>query len=339
MGTDTFKPLDKFSDQTQIDRYRPVVFVSRGTPVSRVSKWAIKLSRRFGLLLPANPHPQFRRRVQMLIAKEVLLRTRRPAYLSGNCAAIYYGWSVLNDPPVIDLQMRDGKNNRNTTVGKSRGWKFLVRRHSLSLPDSAYTSRGGIPIIDPKYLIVEFLASNTLEESVVTAESGIRTLVKPDPRHRRYSETRWEILKTELQTIIKQRLNRRGRARALQRLELLSIWSASVGESLLRLACIRAGIADGIQQYQVPYRQSSFYLDLAWPSHTPPVAFEFDGDVKYESAEGKQALIAEKRREDYLRQFFPCFYRFCWKDLRQLGFLQYLKSIFAPKISANRPLP
>jgi hypothetical protein len=42
---------------------------------------------------------------------------------------------------------------------------------------------------------------------------------------------------------------------------------------------------------------------------------EFDGAVKYAGAEGQAALVAEKRREDMLREMGYAVIRLTWADL------------------------
>ncbi|MDQ5839792.1 MAG: hypothetical protein M3537_01290, partial [Chloroflexota bacterium] len=42
---------------------------------------------------------------------------------------------------------------------------------------------------------------------------------------------------------------------------------------------------------------------------------EFDGAVKYEGAQGREALVAEKKREDLLRQLGHGIVRLVWSDL------------------------
>lgn len=43
---------------------------------------------------------------------------------------------------------------------------------------------------------------------------------------------------------------------------------------------------------------------------------EFDGKVKYEGADGRDALFREKRREDALRSLGYNVVRLTWRDLR-----------------------
>ena len=45
------------------------------------------------------------------------------------------------------------------------------------------------------------------------------------------------------------------------------------------------------------------------------VVVEFDGSVKYEGAEGRAALVNEKRREDRLRALGYAVVRVVWADL------------------------
>ena len=53
---------------------------------------------------------------------------------------------------------------------------------------------------------------------------------------------------------------------------------------------------------------------------------EFDGLVKYGGAGGREALIAEKRREDALRSLGYQVVRLTWRDLHDPGLVQRLIS-------------
>jgi len=63
---------------------------------------------------------------------------------------------------------------------------------------------------------------------------------------------------------------------------------------------------------------------------------EFDGLVKYGAADGRQALVNEKRREDALRSLGYQVVRLTWRDLYDPGQVdRQIREAFA-RDSANR---
>lgn len=53
------------------------------------------------------------------------------------------------------------------------------------------------------------------------------------------------------------------------------------------------------------------------------VVLEFDGAVKYADADGRDALIAEKWREDRLRQLGYIVVRVVWRELADIKALEW----------------
>ena len=107
--------------------------------------------------------------------------------------------------------------------------------------------------------------------------------------------------------------SRRLRARGDQLLSRADPQSESVGETRTRLMLTDHGLA---VRSQVPICDASGTLvgrvDFLVGDH---VIVEFDGAVKYEGAQGRSALVAEKRREDALRALGYVVVRVTWSDL------------------------
>ena len=87
----------------------------------------------------------------------------------------------------------------------------------------------------------------------------------------------------------------------------------SPGETLLRVLLLELGV-DVVPQYfimdgSVVVARVDFYL----PSLR--VVVEFDGLVKYDGRDGKEALAAEKRREERIRGLGYGVARVVWADL------------------------
>ena len=93
----------------------------------------------------------------------------------------------------------------------------------------------------------------------------------------------------------------------------------SVGETRTRLALLDLGF-DVRSQVEVRDPAGRFVarVDLMVGDR---VVVEFDGAIKYAGAEGREALIAEKRREDRLRALGYVVVRVTWADLDRPGWL------------------
>ncbi|MGL4745566.1 MAG: type IV toxin-antitoxin system AbiEi family antitoxin domain-containing protein [Dermatophilaceae bacterium] len=89
--------------------------------------------------------------------------------------------------------------------------------------------------------------------------------------------------------------------------------SESVGETRTRLALVDAGLSVRSQvEVRSPLGDLAGRVDLLVSDR---VVVEFDGLVKYGGADGREALVAEKRREDALRSLGYVVIRVVWADL------------------------
>jgi very-short-patch-repair endonuclease len=69
------------------------------------------------------------------------------------------------------------------------------------------------------------------------------------------------------------------------------------------------------------------------------VVVEFDGLLKYEGAQGRAALAAEKRREDWLRTLGYEVVRLTWADLARPHRVEALVRSALERIAAREPRP
>lgn len=95
-------------------------------------------------------------------------------------------------------------------------------------------------------------------------------------------------------------------------LELADPLCESPGETRTRLALVQGGLTPR-SQVTVQTPRGRYRLDLLVEELR--VALEFDGAVKYDGASGRQALVAEKVREDALREMGLGIVRVTWPDL------------------------
>jgi very-short-patch-repair endonuclease len=138
-----------------------------------------------------------------------------------------------------------------------------------------------------------------VEAGMVAAEAGLH---------------QGSITKTGLQLARRSVRLGRGRANADLVLQLASDRSESPGETLTRLL---------LRSLQLPVAQQQVRIPLPWGGVARVdfllpdlgVVVEFDGAVKYEGAQGRSALVREKRREDGIRAAGYPVVRLTWPDL------------------------
>ncbi|ANS77479.1 hypothetical protein SGUI_0083 [Serinicoccus hydrothermalis] len=109
------------------------------------------------------------------------------------------------------------------------------------------------------------------------------------------------------------RLAARGGAGVRRAVEHADPSSESVGESAARQVMRLLGY---VVRTQVEFRDDRGFVGRV-DFHLPElgVVVEFDGAVKYAGAEGRQALVREKAREDRLRALGLAVVRLVWSDL------------------------
>ena len=158
--------------------------------------------------------------------------------------------------------------------------------------------RDGVETLSPPDAIVT-TASVSPETGVVAADaalhSGLCSVDELDEAHERL------------------RPGLRGTRRLRQALAKVDPSCESVGESRTRLLLLALGLP---VDSQVPIRDAFGRLvgrvDFLVAGR---VIVEFDGAVKYGGADGREALVAEKRREDRLRALGYAVVRVTWDEL------------------------
>lgn len=97
---------------------------------------------------------------------------------------------------------------------------------------------------------------------------------------------------------------------------LASSFSESAGESWTKLVLHGLGL-NAEQQVEIRDRSGGFVGRVDFLLRHERVVVEFDGVTKYGGADGREALVREKRREDRLRAMGYHVVRLTWADLRQ----------------------
>lgn len=299
---------------------------ARNTPAIQVSRFLAVLNLPFQS--PA------RNRILQIVRTGVTLQNSGPeSYASLDSACLIYGIPVLDPSPNITLVVRTKHTRRPTVIGAHL--KYIppsrVSRHSRDLPDEAFTKVDGKPVLTPAYLILELLAQRNLERAIVNADGAFAHFCKASNFHRERTIDRFHRLLFQLRQILKTGRYRRCQRRILRRLRFVSPWSQSPAETLLRIAMMRAGLPNPVEQFPFQARGSAGFVDFAWPSLG--IGFEMDGKLKYTSPD---VLIAERAREQKARRVLPNFFRWMWDDLSDLRLTDRLRVLF-PRAALSRP--
>lgn len=192
--------------------------------------------------------------------------------VSHESAALVWGLPVLRVPAVTHVVQ--GASSRS-------GCSPDVVRHVLRLPDEQRTMRTGVHV-------------TTLERTLVDCAMACSTpagLVVADAALARGAD------RAACMALLASMAGRRGVVRARAVVEVADDGAESPGETLTRLAALRAGLPVPTTQIPVVTMAGTFWADLGWPEWK--VLVEYDGAAKYDV--GREALLAEKRREDALR--------------------------------------
>ena len=259
--------------------------------------------------------------VQGWVRRDHLVRVRRGAFVDATA------WSAAGVDERYRLTVM--------AVGRSRGGDEVVSRHSalslwrlplwdvdrdlvvLSADVEETATRSGLRVTPLRGLVarqrVEGLqvqavadalvttASFSVEGAVVAADAALRTGACSLPE---LEEARRRLL-----------VGLRGSRRVRRALGAVDARSESPGESRTRLV---------LTALELPIESQHEVRD-GWGRLVARVDFlvagrvvvEFDGAMKYAGAEGQEALVAEKRREDRLRELGYAVIRLTWADLRR----------------------
>jgi hypothetical protein len=105
------------------------------------------------------------------------------------------------------------------------------------------------------------------------------------------------LARSDLEAAVVARAGQRGNRRGTEALAFADPASESPGESVSRVTMRDLRVTPPVLQHEFDTRSGLFRVDFWWPASG--VVGEFDGRVKYDSAE---ALWGEKRREDAIRR-------------------------------------
>lgn len=198
-------------------------------------------------------------------------------------------WGV--DLGTVHVTRIDGRSGR--TVAGLRQHVSKVSGHDLTRVD-------GLAVTAPGRAVVETACETTFEPAVVSADAALRD----------------NLIQGDLTRLLEESAFWPGGPIARAALRFADRRSESVGESRLRVLMDRHGLPRPDLQTTFRDNGGGFIgrVDFCFPGHG--VIVEFDGRVKY-GDDAREVVLAEKAREDRLRELGLIVVRVTWDDLRR----------------------
>ena len=231
------------------------------------------------------------------------------AVFSHVSAALLHGLWVRRLPDKPQVTQRYKPNSHGSAT---------LRRHCAELPAEDVTTLGALRVTTIERTIVDCARTMHPRDALVIADSGMRALIGADRRTRVEDAPRVAALRSRLLDMVGQGPGH-GRRRARAVIEAADPYSESPMETELRWIAVSRGLPAPTAQLEVLTRGGTFYVDLGWrwrvrrPDGTVVVltlVAEYDGEVKYlpdgglvaDATEAARAVLAEKQREDLIRE-------------------------------------
>jgi predicted transcriptional regulator of viral defense system len=211
-----------------------------------------------------------------------LLRARAVVPRWAGTAASHVSAVIAHGLPVHDAGLALVHLTRTRPGRTGRSGDVYVHPE---LDTSAFVT-DGIPICEVAVAVLQTADWDGYEAGMVAAEAALHTrrIAREDLRRAR--------------AVV--RLGR-GRSRADMVVALADRHSESPGETLTRLLLRELDVPTPVQQARIELASGRIArVDFLLPSLH--VVVEYDGAVKYEGVEGRDALVREKRREDGIRR-------------------------------------
>jgi hypothetical protein len=177
--------------------------------------------------------------------------------------------------------------------------------HSAKLTEGEIVVRDGIAVTSPSRTVVDLARSLPFEQAVSMADAALhQQLVVPE----------------ELADALGRAARRPGLAAARRVDAFADGLSESPGESRSRVHMRRFGLPEPVLQMPISTRLGTYYVDFGWPQFR--AVGEFDGLVKYgrllrPGQDPGEAVVAEKRREDAIREEGWRVTRWIWLEIER----------------------
>lgn len=211
------------------------------------------------------------------------------AVVSHVSAALVHGLPVRFTPATTHV-IQPGRTRQAASPGVTQRYHGLAPEHA--------TVVNGIRVTTLERTVVDCVMSETAPGGLVVADAAL---------HRGADRARCARMLTSM-------AGRRGVVRGREVLAFADGGAESAGESLTRAVLLAAGLPAPETQIPVATHLGTFWGDLGWPKFR--VLIEYDGRIKYANAPA-EVLLAEKRREDALREAGWRVIRVTAEDLEQ----------------------
>jgi hypothetical protein len=210
--------------------------------------------------------------------------------------------AVLHGLPTWPDQLDRVQITRDRAGGGRATTDLLVSGRPLNRRDVSTVD--GLQVTSLARTVLDLACSQAIERGVATGDAALRFGLRGD----------------EFRAVVMAGCGRHGIGRARAVLELADARSESVGESFSRVRFWLWGLPAPVLQFEVrdPLGRLAGRCDFGWPDLG--TVGEFDGKIKYglllrpgESAQ--DVLLAEKRREERIRELGWQVVRWGWSDL------------------------
>ncbi|MGC4940108.1 type IV toxin-antitoxin system AbiEi family antitoxin domain-containing protein [Kribbella sp. DT2] len=243
--------------------------------------------------VPGDGEPSWERveRVHRLLTRVIVHRLGEGVAVSHQSAAIRFGLPSWG----LDL----GRVQVTRSTGRARTDRS-VRTHRSPLAPGDTRMLEGCRVTSPARAVVEVACSTSYQVGVVVADAALRTrLVGPE----------------DLIATADRFQHWAGSPAARAAVRFADGMSESVGESRLRVLMANQGLPTPRPQVEIHAANGELVGRVDFLLE-PRLIVEFDGVQKY-GVQPSSALVAEKWREDRLRELGYSFVRIGWADLNR----------------------
>lgn len=232
-----------------------------------------------------------------LMARAVSRGYRQPHAISHISALAVMGLPLLNiTADVVHLTLT-GPGCARTRPG--------LRVHP-ELPDSVARQldgdQDGSKVVHPAVAIVQSAALAGITAGVAAADAAMHS---------------GQVTREDLEIALRVARLGPGRADARAAVDLAEGLTESPGESWTRVLLVSLGLPKVEPQVVIRDQLGRFVARVDFLFRAQRTIVEFDGLLKYGGADGRQALVDEKRREDALRALGYQVMRLTWRDLHK----------------------
>ena len=236
--------------------------------------------------------PASRTERHLLDIRAAVERLSDDAVVSGVSAVVLHGlasWRL----PVGRVHVL-----RPAASGARRG--RLVQVHTARLEDDDVVEVDGIAVTSVARTVVDVARTLPFEQAVVIVDHAL---------HRHL------VTRPHLERVLDSSPRARGTSKARRAVAFAHPGAESPGESRSRVAMHRLGVDPPTPQWRVVDSGARVIarVDFGWPEHG--VVGEFDGLIKYSRGRGVEAVVAEKLREDAVRDTSLRVVRWIWPEL------------------------